>query len=83
MITIKQKHSTGSVVEQTFHRFGVKKQMDFLADSGQEISLFAKSRSGEVLRMSQQEYLSLPDHEKVWTSSDEIERRWHSEIYGN
>lgn len=78
-----KKHSTGTVVSQTFNRFGVKKQMDFLADSGQEISLFSKRRSGDVIRMSQEEYLALPDHEKVWTGDDPIQKQWHQEIYGD
>lgn len=82
MVTIKKRHSTGSVVEQTFHRFGVRKQMDFLADSGQEISMFARNRSKRVIRMSQDEYLALPDHEKVWTEDNEIHAQWHKEIYG-
>ena len=55
---------TVSVCTMTFNRFGVKKQIVFEADNGQEISIFSKSNSGKVVRMSQEEYMQLQDAEQ-------------------
>lgn len=55
---------TVSVCTMTLNRFGVKKQIVFEADNGQEISLFSKSHSGQVVRMSWEEYMQLQDAEQ-------------------
>ena len=48
-----------SVCTMTFNRFGTKKKIVFEADDHNEISLFSRSHSGRVVRMTREEYEQL------------------------
>ena len=51
------------ITTQVFNRFGVKKMIQFQADSGKELSFLARINSGKILKMTKEEYLELPDCE--------------------
>jgi len=52
------------ITTMTFFRFGIKKMVQFQADTGQELSFFARTHSGIVVRMTREAYLELPDYEQ-------------------
>lgn len=47
---------------QSFNRFGTPKMIIFHPDSGQELSMLARLFSGQVLRMTREEYMELEDY---------------------
>ena len=58
MITTKKANGRNQTI-QTFNRFGVKKEIIFYPDSGQELASLAKEFASKVSRMTREEYMEL------------------------